>query len=181
MSTRGFVGFKKGNEIKGWYNHSSSYYSYLGEKILDKYEDYSHDTISDFFLKNITLVKNDKEDRYYQNHKDIFDKDWFVDKVTLQDGSGFLWDGLSCEYGYVFNLDNDTVEVYRSYFTLPQERVNEGKRFYESFDGTKYYTHHVCTITRENTEQIRKMFRDEDDLNENAEQNDHWEEKFLVK
>ncbi len=75
MSTRGFVGFSKNGEIKGWYNHFDSYYEGLGNKVLEKYKKHNNRELKNFF-NNITLVKNDTEDRYYDNHKVIFKKEF---------------------------------------------------------------------------------------------------------
>ncbi len=174
MSTRGFVGFKKDNDIRGWYNHFDSYYEGLGNKVLEKYKKHNNRELKNFF-NNIILVKNDPEDRYYDNHKVIFKEDWSISQpIILQDGTEFLNDGIFCEYGYVFNLDSDTVEVYRGFFKIPQYKGQKGTKGY---DGTMFYVNKVFEITRDNIGIAQEIFNNEGILyNENVE---YWEKEFI--
>jgi len=113
ISTRGFIGTKKKGVITGYYNHSDSYYSYLGKKVVENY----------FSNKSIIELKEANE--------------------VLQEGNLFLYDGLYCEYGYIHNLDNDTLEVYRGFFLKPQIFT----KCYDPYD-KKYYTHLVFVIDK---------------------------------
>ena len=116
MSTRGFVGYQHKGIIKGWYNHSDSYESQLGESIIEKYSSLTQTQLQEFFLGKLSLVvrtenpaKADEDEKAYCNHHGIMDKDWSaLEKHTLQDGGEFYKDGLSCEYSYIFNLDSST-------------------------------------------------------------------------
>lgn len=90
MSTRGFVGKKREGKISGYYNHSDSYYDYLGKAVVDAY----------FNKRNIyETIDNDNDD---------------------DDNNEFITDGLYCEYGYVYDEDTDRLEVYRGSFKTPQ-------------------------------------------------------------
>ena len=162
MSTRGLVGFKKKNKIQGWYNHFDSYYSELGINVLSKYNKHTQQELNNFF-NNITFVEDDVGDRFYENHKTIFSEDWSQQKVfILQDGSDFINDGLFCEYAYIFDLDNDTVNVYRGFFEEPMCKNQIG---YETHEGIIYYVNKVLTIDRDNTSIVEQLFTNEDEIN----------------
>lgn len=147
MSTRGFVGFKKNNVIRGWYNHGDSYYKCLGLKVLEKYKKHSKEVLEKFFLEYVILTDNDK---YYGNHRSVFNLDWEKDKVVLEEQSDFILDGLFCEYAYVFNLDEDIVEVYRGFFKEPKKPNQKAK--------DKYYVNNVFNITRKNVNEVEDFF-----------------------
>lgn len=176
MSTRGFVGFKKDNNIRGWYNHHDSYYSGLGVDVLEKFKKYNNKELKNFF-NSVKLISEDLQDEYYDNHKAIFDMDWKnLQEVILQDGTDFLNDGLFCEYGYVFNLDDDTLDVYRGFF---EEAQYENQKGYESCDDTIYYTHKVLTLYRGKTDLAEVIFKNEGDIYEQLEEYSYWEQEYL--
>lgn len=79
------------------------------------------------------------------------------------DASDFLLDGSSCAFGYVFNLDNDTLELYRGYFPNPQgEEEKEINRIQSLFgkDGNRqFFTHLVGEVNRNNIECAQEMMR----------------------
>jgi hypothetical protein len=157
LSTRGFMGFRKNGEISGYYNHFDSYYEGLGLYALRFYKKYNREKLNEIFLNKIQFIEKDNSDQYYENHKTFFEIDWESQSsiLKLQDGSGFLWDGLFCEYGYIINLDHDMLEVYRGFFKHPYK---DGQKFLESHSGTNYYSQPVITITRENINQIEELF-----------------------
>lgn len=154
MATRGFVGYQLQNVIRGWYNHFDSYYSGLGIAVLDKFERHTQEELLDFFVRRLRLVP-DKDGFLRVNQQNPFTLDWSKDYAVLPDDSDFLNDGLFCEYGYVFNLNNDELDVYRGFFKAPQRR---GQGYSEGFDGTKYYTHRVLTIRRQDITAARQVF-----------------------
>jgi len=136
MSTRAFVGYKyRKQKPKGWYSHSDGYPSYLGDEVLQKANAHTEKQLLAFF-KRIKWVKENENREAYDNHKSIFDEDWNVFNPVLVSGGEFYKDGLFCEYAYIFNLDNDTLEFYTGFGTEPTTGLE--KWFYES-GGTKYY------------------------------------------
>lgn len=110
MGTRGFIGIKNKGKITGYYNHYDSYYESLGRQILE------------FYYNGNSIIGALDEERQRIN------KD-----------SKFLRDGLYCEYGYVYNKNDDTLEVYRGFF--------KQKQLLEKSD-TDYYVHLVFVIDR---------------------------------
>ena len=136
MSTRSFVGYKnRKQKPKGWYSHSDGYPSYLGDEVLKKANNLTGKELLAFF-KRIKWVKEDENREAYFNHKSIFEENWHTFKPTLVNGGEFYKDGLFCEYAYIFNLDNDTLEFYTGFGEEPTTGLE--KWVYES-GGTKYY------------------------------------------
>lgn len=173
MSTRGFVGFRQNGVLKGWYNHFDSYYEGLGLKVLDKYRRHNNEELKRFFNSLTFSPFGD----YYENHKIIFNLDWDEETgLILQDSTNFLNDGLFCEYGYVFNLDNDTIEVYRGLFTEPLE---EGQKGYKASDGTIYYCNKVLEVNRDNLKDVYKLFENAAEIWEQFEDVDYWEQEYM--
>jgi len=136
MSTRAFVGYKhRKQKPKGWYSHSDGYPSYLGDEVLKKANAYTSKQLLAFF-KRIKWVKENENRDAYDNHKSILDEDWNTFNPVLVSGGEFYKDGLFCEYAYIFNFDNDTLEFYTGFGTEPTTGLE--KWVCES-GGTKYY------------------------------------------
>lgn len=56
------------------------------------------------------------------------------------DDSKFILDSLSCEWGYILNLDNNTLEVWKGYQTTPNKNNRYGTEVtHSSFGGVNYY------------------------------------------
>jgi len=158
MGTRGLVGFKHNGKLRGWYNHYDSYYDGLGLDVINKYFKLSQKQLKDFFINRIEFVKQGKGggDPIYENHRTIWEIDWNKDNIKLEDGTDFITDGLFCEFAYVFNLDDGTLEIYRGFFKFPQFDGQDG---YES-DNEKYYAHMIFKIKRgfHSKSEIKKVF-----------------------
>ena len=92
------MGIRNNNElIEGYYNHSDSYYDYIGKKAVENY------------------FKNEKPNPIYNlidGETDTYKKN----NLNMD----FLQDGLFCEYAYVYNQENDTLEIYRGFFKSQQ-------------------------------------------------------------
>lgn len=139
MSTRGFVGFKHNKKApKGWYNHSDSYPSYLGDSVVTKAMTHTRDELLAFF----NSVKFLNDETLYDNHKSIFDFEVWdcLSEWQIMDGGTFYKDGLFCEWSYIFNFDNDTLEIYKGFGVKPTKGLE--KWFYT--DGKdKWYVNRV--------------------------------------
>jgi hypothetical protein len=138
MSTRGVVGFRHKRKDLLAYNHSDSYPSYLGNKVV-------HD-LHDLLLKGreplvqqveaLTIVTeetprpDEKERRRLQKYANgnvsTQDEYWYqtlretqgdikeiLKSRYLLDGNNFILNSLFCEWGYIINLDEETLEVYK--------------------------------------------------------------------
>lgn len=181
MSTRGFVGFKTNTEndregnIFGIYNHYDSYYSHLGLEMLMLYEKKSKKEFQDIFNK-IEWLTNSKED-IRTEWEELFDGE----PKRVPNDANFLNDGLFCEYAYVYNLENDRLEVYRGFYKKAQSPELE-KYGYESYDNTFYHTHKVFEVTRElDWQQVVDMFTNADlgDFEEDVENNIYAETIYM--
>lgn len=141
MSTRGYMGLKKKGELKGQYNHWDSYFSGLGKEIIETLNTIPKSELIDRLNKtydNITLVDENTEPTLdmvdyalkhglYDNKvstqsvKDVYclfrncqgDLQAYLDGLKyMLNGNDFLKDSLFCEYGYVINLDTNTLDIY---------------------------------------------------------------------
>lgn len=160
MSTRGFVGFKTNNKndrdgnIFGVYNQYDSYYSGKGIKLLEIYKK----TDKEAFRKIFNSIKwTDNEVDAIVDVIELF-KGLYNDEEIYND-SKFLNDGLYCEYGYVYNLEEDSLELYRGFFDEPENNKLKDCGC-KSYNGTMYHTHKVYTITRDSDfNKIEDMFK----------------------
>ena len=161
MGTRGFVGFKQKGIIKGWYNHFDSYPSGLGEEVVEKFCEYSKETLINFLTKKLTLTKEEDD---YSNHKGVMKLDWGKDEKNLKDGSDFIKDGLFCEYSYVFDLDSKRKKLllFKGFGKKPSKGYED--YYYESspnccMGNEKHYTTYKGSISDDNlTKAIVKMY-----------------------
>ena len=139
MSTRGFVGYQKNKNIRGWYNHYDSYPTCLGVEVFEKCLLHDVETLKSFFSR-IEFVKDESA---YEGHKSVFDMDWAFDRPVLQDGEKFYKDGLFCEWSYIFDFDHRSLKVYRGF----GEHPDSGKKdwcYKSDMDGRKFYVNMVA-------------------------------------
>lgn len=136
MSTRGAIGLRLGGEDKVTYNHSDSYPTWLGKKMLE----FIHDTsIADLTgaYNRLTLVYEEIKPTKTQVKVCVAHGAGRLPKYSVQDpwrcllygeegepakwltGTGlmleysaFLASSLFCEWAYIVNLDERTLEVY---------------------------------------------------------------------
>jgi len=94
----------------------------------------------------------------YFNGKDIMNS-------TKQDekDDGFILDGLYCEYAYIYNSENDTLEIYRGFFDKPQFK---GHR-----KSGQYYTHLIMVIDKKKhkIEEVFLAFKEYDTIEQDEE------------
>lgn len=130
MGTRGFIGTKTNGIITGKYNHMDSYYDELGFEILALY------------FNDVDIMQAGRQNEEVHTAKNVTANDLFITN------------GLFCEYAYIYNTDNDTLEIYRGFFKSPQWT----SAFELAHDKTKHYTHIVMVVDKQihSIEQVKK-------------------------
>jgi hypothetical protein len=170
MGTRGIFGFKCGQEYKLKYNHFDSYPDWLGNEVVKFAKRINRvngwDELRDK-CENLEVVdgrihptkdQKKKYERYanLQVNKRSLD-DWYALQRNLQGGNmltevysgyvdeifderDFVKDSLFCEYGYIINLDDNTLEFYKGFATEAQPGNPFGENVtHVGYDGTEYY------------------------------------------
>lgn len=138
MGTRGFVGIRNNKELI-----SGRFNRW------DSYYDSLGGEALDFYFRIkgrvITDLASDKED-------DI----------------EFLQNGLFCEYAYVYNKENDTLEIYRGFFENKQGGGIKNKILDSLEDKEKNYCHLVMIIDKKKhtKEKVLKAFEEYNDSEE---------------
>lgn len=142
MSTRGIYGWKKDGITKITYNHSDSYPTWLGEKIVefcagmtdqDLENLFDHTIIVDEMEKDPAKVEmvrkfaaahgndpGEAEDAYsilyfmqgnFEAYRNIA---YLSEDFPMTDAEGFFGDDLFCEWGYIIDLDDKCLNVFKS-------------------------------------------------------------------
>lgn len=141
MSTRGYLGIKKKGQLKGYYNHFDSYLEGLGTDIVDYLNSLNRENkikiLSDTFDRiilvgdetptnhqiadcmdagtvDLEVSNKDLHDWYCLLRYTQGDLSWYVEEKInyMLNGNEFLNDDISCEYGYVINLDTEMLDIY---------------------------------------------------------------------
>lgn len=136
MGTRGVIGFVKNGELKVAYNHWDSYPECLGIVALDFAVRYSVDDLNEMCDRlevidtdipptedqiqkcrdagtvNLSVSERSENDWYCLLRGAQGDFESYVELGLIPDSSGFMKDSLFCEWGYVINLDDKTLDVY---------------------------------------------------------------------
>jgi hypothetical protein len=136
MSTRGAWGFSRGTQRKIAYNHMDSYPDWLGKNVFTFCKETDDKTLDEIF-ERIQLIDEDSQPTPEQVEEcrrfhtiDLLvseqsEDDWYClirraqglpdlyrDGLTLMvDADWFLQDS-DCEYAYIINLDERTLEIY---------------------------------------------------------------------
>ncbi len=123
MSTRGAYGFKINKEYKVLYNHFDSYPSGLGRDIVQFLQrSKGHFPELKSKVQKMQAIKKDFENQ--KNVQDILNQSLWEDPVSVLDSillglinlypcsKKFLEDNLFCEYAYIINFDDDTLDVF---------------------------------------------------------------------
>lgn len=169
MSTRGTYGFRKNGQDKLTYNHFDSYPDGLGRDVLQFCIDVSINDM-DKLYDHIELINNKIPPTKEQikrciecgySTSDRNKQDWHILLGNLEgnfdayklaiannkyiymiDNHNFIKDSISCEYGYIINLDNESLEVYQGFQRHPQK----GNRYGTEEDNGYYPCKFVMNI-----------------------------------
>lgn len=165
MGTRGIYGFYKNKVDKLAYNHWDSYPDILGKNIVDFIKETNIEEMNNIFDKIILVDQNSEptleQIRECKKWADLSVSsrqlnEWYVllrktqgnlnafktDLKYMIDGKDFIKESLSCEWGYIINLDTNKFEVYRGFQTenqdnrykLTQNEVDRLKKEYEYYN-----------------------------------------------
>ena len=136
MSTRGVWGFYHNGTTKATYNHFDSYPTVLGEAVRQFVK--ANTDMQAIFDRIIMVSRNAKptgkqirecaayldtnvhkrtqNDWYCLLRKSQGKPDCYADGLRyMMDSQTFLQDSVWCEWGYIINLDDGVVEVYRGF------------------------------------------------------------------
>lgn len=134
MSTRGAFGFTKNGVNKITYNHFDSYPTGLGLDIIEFIMNNNIEKMNKIF-NSITMVKYDDvptvdqlkileeyfgskiDIRKIKDMEDLIGSNQYITDFQkgfpfMLDNEKFMGDSLFCEYAYIINLDDNTLEVY---------------------------------------------------------------------
>lgn len=170
MGTRGICGFVVDNDVKAAYNHFDSYPGELGVDVieyirprLDSLDGWTKR------VREIKIVESDSESpappellriarelgtidtnvgglgvehiTIYQCFRGAQGRlDLYEDLGHIPDGSDFVNDSLFCEWGYLVNLDEQVLEVYRGFQTQSHDlgRFAGSSRKVNEHDSSEY-------------------------------------------
>lgn len=160
MSTRGLYGFRKNGIDKASYNHYDSYPEGLGKIIVEFLSTTSSEELNEMFEKIILVDQYDEPSETEQaeiKRMNIYNgeyKDWYsilhnyqgnpellretineYGKAYMTDDISFIKDSLFCEYAYIINLDDSTLEFWNGFQRTPTEN-----RYGNNTDDDRYYT-----------------------------------------
>ena len=142
MSTRGIYGWEKGGITKITYNHSDSYPTWLGEKIVEFCAGMTDQDLENLFDHTIVIDEMEKDPAKFEmvrkfaaahgndpgeaedaysilyfmqgNFEEYRNIAYLSEDFPMTDAEDFFGDSLFCEWGYIINLDDKCLEVYQS-------------------------------------------------------------------
>jgi len=163
MGTRGVLAVRKNGQDKGQYNHFDSYPDGLGADVVKFLKETSITELDEIFDR-IKLVKEEGKPTKEQietckrwANKSVSNQsldDWYCllykaqgnldaykqGLVYMLDAEDFICDSLFCEYGYVINLDDLTLEFLVGFQREPQAGNRYGEEIsYTTDNGKNYY------------------------------------------
>lgn len=162
MGTRGIYGLRKNKKDKTSYNHYDSYPSCLGEQMFEYIKRHSIEEMNELYDRLILVDENKKiselteEERNgleilfsYDDKDELIDEDMYSLLRNFQgdlekydrnstvnimcDSKNFIKDSLFCEYGYIINLDTNTLEVFKGFQKKPQNTNRYGCENYRGY------------------------------------------------
>lgn len=156
MSTRGLIGIRYQGKDKGVYNHYDSYPYKLGKELLKEFVRLGKEELIKIFNKMVPV--DDESETYLHTISDILDIGRNEETIPYVDYMHFIYNSLSCEYAYIYNLDEDVLEFYVGFQTNSQK----DNRYQLEENNEKYkQCAHAMTIPfrcimYENIEEIKK-------------------------
>ena len=148
MPTRGLYGFRKNGADKLTYNHLDSYPKWLGNNIIDFCRSMTAQELNDIFDRLEMVSESGKPDaeqlKIYQQweysnenvllfsnwHSILLDVQGNMDALKTQrymaDAKGYIKTSDDCNFAYIINLDNNTLEFWIGNQTTPQQENRYG-------------------------------------------------------
>ena len=138
MGTRGCIGFRFQGTDKLTYKHSDSYPSHLGVKMIETVRTFDDEQLAGTAAR-LTMVNEDEVpsaelQAKYNGQADTTD-DWYWLLREIQgeiapyvtggvdhmiEYSGFMANSLFCEWAYILNMDERSLEIYRGFNKDPE-------------------------------------------------------------
>lgn len=164
MGTSGVYGLRKNGVDKITYSQSDSYPNGLGKNIVE-FCKVRFDKLNDLYDKIILVNEDSKPTREQIDicinnnwvNLNVSDKsydDWYCllrelqgepikylytkDNLYMINNSDFIKDSLYCEYGYIINLDSNTLEFWRGFQQKPQDNNRYGCNALNPYVGGYY-------------------------------------------
>ena len=139
--TRGSFGFRYQNKDKLGYSNSDSYPSSLGHDMLLAIKEYSKEEMITLFNK----MESAPDDEALWDLGDWFKHSRTDDEVPYYRDNDFIYDSLYCEYAYIINLDNDTLEYYVGF---QKERDTNPDNRYKDHTPKDDYKYYSCKLVK---------------------------------
>lgn len=155
MSYDAFVGFRTEDGLKIWYNKLPFTDDDTGWAVLGAFENNKNEELKNIFLNGIRFEEfNRKDDLVFAPN--VFGSSFPWNKKekvgTIPEAMEYFQEHseIFSIYAFIFDLDRDCVDVYRSHFSSRSENSL-------SNPDSKYYYNLVFTMTRENIEDIETL------------------------
>lgn len=174
MGTRGFMGFVSNGIEKLTYNHFDSYPDGLGTQILDWARHADLDAARPL-VDSLRMVQDHDtpsvadQVAHAASHEEVSTgKDWYallrahqgdigatLAAGVMIDSSGFPYDSLFAEWGYLIDFDEETFEVYRGFqesapragrWATPERIAHEQEMYGTQVTGVRYHAVALCAV-----------------------------------
>lgn len=186
MGTRGAFGFYKNGENKITYNHYDSYPDGLGEDLVNELRSTTVEQLNAAFERIQLVNETDTPTREQIQHckpwtnlgvSNQSEEDWYcllrnaqgsiqpyLEGLSYMSNSeSFMKDSLFNEWSYIFNLDDETFEVYKGF----QQTYQDNRYAVKSPNRSGYYAvAHVVSFPLQNIpnnwkEQVQELIEEE--------------------
>jgi hypothetical protein len=173
MGTRGILGFRYKRKDYMTYNHWDSYPSGLGNRVVEWARDHGGDwdsvkekvermvDVSDrqptaeevkkfSHLADLDVSTNDPCEWYVLLRHAQGDLDFILEAGVFENQLDFIRDSLFCEWAYIINLDNMTLEIYEGFQDKPHSKGRYSKLEPSGFSSMRegHKTYYPCALVR---------------------------------